>query len=104
MVRLSKCSVDKNELNAVKNVLNSEFFGTGPVTKEFEDNLRDFFGNPDYDLVCTNTGTSALQLALQACKFKKKSEGINLLNFFNSFSRILNIAFETSPSLINILN
>lgn len=74
MVRLSKCSVDKNELNAIKNVLDSEFFGTGPITKKFEDNLRDFFGNPDYDLVCTNTGTSALQLAIQACKFKKKSE------------------------------
>tara|TARA_B100001250_G_scaffold413273_1_gene446882 strand:+ start:232 stop:1344 length:1113 start_codon:yes stop_codon:yes gene_type:complete len=74
VVRLSKCSVDKNELDAVKNVLDSEFFGTGPKTKEFEDNLKDFFGNPDYDLVCTNTGTSAIQLAIQACKFKKKSE------------------------------
>jgi dTDP-4-amino-4,6-dideoxygalactose transaminase len=74
VVRLSKCSVDNKEFDAIKNVLESEFFGTGPKTKEFEDNLRSFFGNTEYDLVCTNTGTSAIQLALQACKFEKKSE------------------------------
>jgi len=73
-IRLSKCSIDNNELDAIKSVLSAEFFGTGPKTREFEDNLKSFFNNSDYDLVCTNTGTSALQLALQACNFKKGSE------------------------------
>ena len=73
-IRLSKCSIDNNELDAIKSVLSAEFFGTGPKTREFENNLKSFFNNSDYDLVCTNTGTSALQLALQACNFKKGSE------------------------------
>lgn len=74
MVRLSKCSVDKNEFNAVNEVLKSEFFGTGPVTKKFEEDLSKYFNNDHYYLVCTNTGTSAIQLALQACNFPPKSE------------------------------
>ena len=74
MVRLSKCSVDKNELNAINGVLKNEFFGTGPVTKKFEDDLSKYFNNEKYSLVCTNTGTSAIQLALQACHFPPKSE------------------------------
>lgn len=73
-IRLSKCSVDHKELTSIEHVLKNEFLGTGPVTKKFEKNLKLFFNNPKYELVCTNTGTSALQLALQACKFPQKSE------------------------------
>ena len=63
MIRLSKSSIGKNEKQAVLRVLNGEYLGMGTEVKNFEDMLSDFFGRPT---VCVNSGTAAIQLALQA--------------------------------------
>ena len=55
----------------VAKVLRSGFIGEGPKVKEFEDNLREWFGV--YRLAATNAGTSAEHLAL---RLVKKSHGI----------------------------
>ncbi|MCW7482119.1 DegT/DnrJ/EryC1/StrS family aminotransferase [Leptospira kanakyensis] len=63
LIRLSKSCIGDLEKEAVVSVLSKEFLGMGEETKKFEDNLSEFFGK---QVVCVNTGTSALQLALQA--------------------------------------
>ena len=62
-MRLSQPFLGDAEMAAVKRVLNSEFLGMGVEVAEFEQKLEHFFGNP---VVCVNTGTAALQLALSA--------------------------------------
>ncbi|CAN2231061.1 DegT/DnrJ/EryC1/StrS family aminotransferase [Candidatus Planktophila dulcis] len=62
-MRLSQPVLDRKELKAVRRVLKSEFLGMGKEVSEFEALLSDYFSN---QVLCVNTGTSALQLALSA--------------------------------------
>lgn len=62
-MRLSQPALDRKELKAVRRVLKSEFLGMGKEVSEFEALLSDYFSN---QVLCVNTGTSALQLALRA--------------------------------------
>jgi dTDP-4-amino-4,6-dideoxygalactose transaminase len=66
MLRVSKSVIGESEQAAVLSVLANEFLGTGPETQAFEQELAAFIGG-DSQVVCVNTGTAALQLALQAC-------------------------------------
>lgn len=61
-------SLDKNELKAVKNVLDSGWLTEGPKNKEFEENFAKYIG-VKY-AVSLNSCTSALQLALEALDVK----------------------------------
>ena len=63
MIRLSKSSINDNEKQAVLSVLDREYLGMGKDVGEFEDKLASFFNR---SVVCTNSGTSALQLAVQS--------------------------------------
>lgn len=62
-MRLSQPSLDDEELEAVARVLRTEFLGMGKEVAEFEELLSEYFSN---QVLCVNTGTSALQLALSA--------------------------------------
>ena len=73
MIRLSKSVITDLEKDAVKNVLEQEFLGMGLETKLFENELENYFGNV-FSVVCVNTGTSALHLALQSLGLKIQSE------------------------------
>jgi len=64
-VRLSKCSISSSEISAVKKVLESEYLGMGLQVLEFEQSIKQYL-DTDMDVMCVNTGTSALQLALSA--------------------------------------
>ena len=64
-VRLSKCSIGHEETNAVSNVLSSEYLGMGSVVRDFELAIKDYLAT-EMEVVCVNTATSALQLALSA--------------------------------------
>lgn len=66
MIRLSKSSISDSEIKRVTEILRAEFLGTGPETAAFEQDLRTFIGGIDTEVVCVNTGTSALHLALEA--------------------------------------
>lgn len=63
MIRLSKSNIGEEEIEAVTKVLKNEYLGMGQDVKEFEEILTKYFDRPT---ICVNTGTSALQLALQA--------------------------------------
>jgi len=64
-VRLSKCSISAAEIASVTEVLKAEGLGMGPKVAEFEESIKRYL-RTDKDVVCVNTGTSALQLALSA--------------------------------------
>lgn len=64
MMRLSRSVVGTAEAEAVTAVLGKGFLGMGEEVQCFEKELSAYLGAPD--VVCVNTGTAALQLALQA--------------------------------------
>ena len=65
VIRLSKSSITNKEIKAVSNVLEQEYLGMGTEVKKFEDELKQYLGT-DRHVICVNTGTSALILALVA--------------------------------------
>ena len=71
MIRLSKSVIGEEEFIAVKNVLCKEFLGMGDEVMQFETELSEFLGSPT---LCVNTGTAALQVALQAAGVKLGDE------------------------------
>ena len=73
IIRLSKSCLTKKEKTNVKKVLDKEFLGMGPEVKKFEEELTKFFNRK---AVCFNSGTAALQVALQAAGIKQNDEVI----------------------------
>ena len=71
MIRVSKSSISNKEIESVKKVLKNQFLGMGPEVKRFEDLLRKFFKR---DVCCFNSGTAALQIALQSCGIGRGDE------------------------------
>jgi dTDP-4-amino-4,6-dideoxygalactose transaminase len=72
-IRLSKSSISAAEKEAVLNVLNKEHLGMGEEVKLFENKIKDYL-KTDMHVVCVNTGTSALHLALSALGVKGEDE------------------------------
>lgn len=64
-IRLSKSVVGIEEKNAVMQVLDEGFLGMGREVQLFENELQAFLKTRN-EVICVNTGTSALHLALQA--------------------------------------
>jgi perosamine synthetase len=54
----------EEELAAVRDVFSSRWLGMGPVTRAFEESLKEFLGVKH--VIAVNTGTSALHIALDA--------------------------------------
>ena len=71
IIRLSKSCLSKKEKTNVKKILDKEFLGMGPEVKKFEEELSKFFNR---GVVCFNSGTAALQVALQALGIKRGDE------------------------------
>ncbi len=72
MIRLSKSFVSQAEIDSVTEVLKRGFLGMGDEVRNFEDELAAYIGITD--VVCVNTGTAALQLALQAADIRAGDE------------------------------
>lgn len=64
-IRLSRSIVGKSEIEAVSLILEKGYLGMGAECQAFEQDLRAYLGG-DRQVVCVNTGTSALHLALQS--------------------------------------
>jgi len=64
-IRLSKSSISEAEKQAVVKVLDAEYLGMGDEVKLFEQEIKEYL-QTDKEVVCVNTGTSALHLALSA--------------------------------------
>ena len=72
-IRLSKSSISRKEKEAVLNVLEKEYLGMGEEVKIFEEKIKNYLQTP-MEVVCVNTGTSALHLSLIALNLKKGDE------------------------------
>lgn len=66
LIRLSKATVGVDEAEALVRVIEDGYLGMSKEVQAFEMELAHFIGR-DRQVVCVNTGTSALHLALQAC-------------------------------------
>ena len=65
MIRLSQSCLGR-KIGAVTRVLQDGYLGMGQEVRFFEEELQNYISN-EVEVVCVNTGTSALQLAVQAC-------------------------------------
>jgi dTDP-4-amino-4,6-dideoxygalactose transaminase len=65
LIRLSRSIVGKSEIEAVSRVLENGYLGMGAECQAFEQELGAFLGG-GRQVICVNTGTAALHLALQA--------------------------------------
>lgn len=65
-IRLSRACIGDEEKQAVLHVMSDGYLGMGKEVQLFEQELEAFFLKKT-KVVCVNTGTSALHLALQAC-------------------------------------
>lgn len=74
MIPISRPSIGEEELSKVAEVFKTGWLGMGAVTFEFEEKIKTFLGSKN--VVATNTGTSAIHLALDAHALKKGDEVI----------------------------
>ncbi len=72
-IRLSKSSISETEKQAVLEVLDKEYLGMGQEVGFFEQKIKDYL-KTDMQVVCVNTGTSALHLALSALGLREGDE------------------------------
>ena len=86
LIRLSKSVIGKEEILAVSKVLQNGFLGMGKEVYKFENELNLFFNSHS---VCVNSGTAAIQLALQAVGLKKGDEVlVQSLTYLATFQAI----------------
>ena len=87
-IRLSKSAIGKEEKAAVSEVLEKEYLGMGEEVRLFEEEIKDYL-QTDKEVVCVNTGTSALHLALSALDIKEGDEVlVPSLTYVASFQAI----------------
>ncbi len=99
MIRLSKSSIGIKEKLAVRKVLDHEYLGMGKEVRDFEIKLRNFFKR---EVVCVSSGTSALQIAIQSCNFKKNSEIIlPAITYIASYQAIIANDCKPIPCDVN---
>ncbi len=88
MIPISKTIIGKEELKAVKEVLESGMLAQGDVVKELEDKFAAYIG-VEY-AIATNSGTAALHTALAAIGIKSGEEVITTsFSFFSTASCVL---------------
>ena len=87
MIRVSRACLGEEELAEVKEAFDLGYFGLAPKVVEFEERLKEFLGAEH--VIATNTGTSALHLALDALGLGEGDEVIvPSLTFVGSFQAI----------------
>ena len=74
MIPVSKPSIGKEELAAVKKVFDSGWLGMGSSVKQFEDAISAFLGGSA--VIAVNTGTTAIHLALDSLGITEGDEVI----------------------------
>ncbi len=65
MIKLSKCHVGDEELQSIQQVLAAAYLGMGKQVFDFEAEIKAYLGT-EKEVICVNSGTAALHLAL-AC-------------------------------------
>lgn len=71
-IRLSKSVVGEREKKALSGVIDEGYLGMGRFVQEFEEKLKEYLGAKH--VVCVNSGTAALHLALMSLGLKPGDE------------------------------
>jgi len=79
--------IGDDEINAVVEVLKSDFLTQGPIVKQFENKISKLTG-AKYTVAVSN-GTAALHIAVAALEIKGEAEGITSPNTFLASSNAL---------------
>lgn len=101
IIRLSKSSIDTEEVKAVKKVLKREYLGMGEEVNFFEKEIKKFIGGKGR-VICVNSGTAALHLAIQSIDIKAGDEIIvPSLTYVASFQAISATGAKPVPCDVN---
>jgi len=87
MIKTSQPIIGEQEFENVRNVLQSGQLVQGKFVKEFEDKFAKFIGTKY--AIATNSGTSALHLALQTIGVKDKEVIIPAITFFATIEAVV---------------
>jgi len=88
-IRLSKSVISQREADAVTRVLLEDgYLGMGVEVGKFEVEIAAYLGLPASHVVCVNTGTSALHLAVEALVEPGDEVLVPSLTFLSSFQAI----------------
>ncbi len=85
-IRLSKSVVGELEKAAVSFVIDKGYLGMGGFVQEFEEKLKRYLGAKH--VVCVNSGTAALHLAVESCVPEGGEVLVQSLTFISSFQAI----------------
>lgn len=86
-IRLSKSVLDKEEALALGQViLNDGYLGMGKFVQAFEEKLKSYLQAKH--VICVNSGTAALHLAVESCVPKGHEVLVQSLTFISSFQSI----------------
>lgn len=89
MIRLSKSIIGEKEANEVKRIiLDDGYLGMGAEVGKFESDIADYLGVSSDKVVCVNTGTSALHLAVEAVVEKDFEVLVPSFTFLSSYQAI----------------
>lgn len=108
LIRLSKSIVGKEEAQAVERVIcGNSYLGMGEEVDQFEKEIATFLGVPREWVVCVNTGTSALHLAIEAVTEPGDEVLVQSLTYVACFqaisgARAVPVPCEVRPETITI--
>lgn len=108
ITRLSRSVVGRTEAEAVSRVLLEDgYLGMGREVEAFENELQAFLGCPGRQVICVNSGTAALHLAVQAVTAPGDEVLVQSLTFLASFQAItaagcVPVACEVVPGTITL--
>ncbi|MBU1451546.1 MAG: aminotransferase class I/II-fold pyridoxal phosphate-dependent enzyme, partial [Proteobacteria bacterium] len=98
MIRVSQPVTGPEELAALERGLDMAYFGHSANVVELEKALADFLGAGSRPVVCVNSGTAALHLALAALGLEPGDEVlVPSLTFVASFQAITAVGAKPEP-------
>ena len=108
VIRLSRSVVGEAEAQAVARVLVEDgYLGMGQEVQAFEKEIAEFLGVPENWVICVNSGTAALHLAVQAVTQPGDEVLVQSLTFVATFQGVraagaIPVACEVAPDTVTL--
>ena len=108
MIHISRSVVGAAELEAMGRVIREDgYLGMGREVRAFEAELQEYLGGRDRTVICLNSGTAALHLAVQALTNPGDEVLVQSLTFIASFQAIsaagaVPVACEVYPDTVTL--
>jgi dTDP-4-amino-4,6-dideoxygalactose transaminase len=108
MIHISRSAVGAAELEAMGRVMREDgYLGMGREVRAFEEELKAYLGGRDRSVICLNSGTAALHLAVQAVTDPGDEVLVQSLTFVASFQAIsaagaVPVACEVYPETVTL--